>query len=373
LAQPGSTVEPATDNNAAVSSKPDPSYVKTRLGEGLTFESYTSSGIVEVPEMVVPAHVLILRTGSPSVIEWRSDGLERRAELAPGTISLIPAGFRHAARVFRPLPGEASILQMVPRFFDRGVGEISKGAKLELIEHRDLNDPQIIRLVKSIQADIASGLLGGSLFSESVAIALSVHIASHYSAEKPLLESYRGGLSRSNLNRVREYIDAHMGNRLELGELASVAGLNLFHFARAFRQSTGQPPHQYVVRQRIERAKQILRDPLSTVLEASARTGFVDQSHFSKVFRRIVGVSPSEFRAGVNDGVKSHSMRPSLPRQSGEGSSTDRGRQSARQCVPILREGQRTSLTGHYATRATQRNRVPDTGRGLRTYTYTPF
>lgn len=299
MSHPGSTVVPGTRDHAAALSQPAPSYVKTRLGEGLTFESYTSSGVVEVPEMVVPAHVLIVRTGSPSVIEWQFNGRERREELGPGTVSLIPAGFRHAARVFRPLPGEASILQIAPKFFDRGIGDNSTRAKLELVEYRNFMDPQIARLVKSIQADIASGLPGGSLFSESVATALSVHIASRYSVERPSMESYRGGLSRSNLNRVREYIDSHLGDRLELGELAIVAGLNLFHFARAFRQSTGVTPHQYVLHQRIEQAKQMLRDPRSTVLEASARTGFVDQSHFSKVFRRVVGVSPSEFRAGA--------------------------------------------------------------------------
>jgi AraC family transcriptional regulator len=296
---PGSTVEPDTRDDGRVPSQPVPTYVKTNLGQSLAFESYMSSGIVEVPEMVVPAHVLILRTGSPSIIEWRSNGRERREELAPGTVSLVPAGFRHAARVFRPLPGEAFILQLAPKFLERGIADIAKRAKLELIEHRHLRDPQIALLIRSIQGDIASGMASGPLFSESVATALVFHVASRYSIERPLLESYRGGLSRSNLNRVREYIDSHLAERLELGELAGVAGLNLFHFARAFRQSTGETPHQYVLRQRIERAMQILRDPRATVLEASARTGFVDQSHFSKVFRRTVGVSPTQFRAGA--------------------------------------------------------------------------
>jgi AraC family transcriptional regulator len=66
---------------------------------------------------------------------------------------------------------------------------------------------------------------------------------------------------------------------------------------RAFKQSTGESPHQYPLRQRVERAKDLLRDPQSTVFLASALTGFVDQSHFSKVFRRVVSVSPSEFRS----------------------------------------------------------------------------
>lgn len=98
------------------------------------------------------------------------------------------------------------------------------------------------------------------------------------------------------LNRVLEHINENLSDNLELSVLAEVAGVNLYHFARAFKQSTGESPHQYVLRRRIEQAKELLRHPQLSVIEASARTGFVDQSHFSKVFRRIVGIAPSEFR-----------------------------------------------------------------------------
>jgi AraC family transcriptional regulator len=263
------------------------------------FESYVSSGVVEVPEMESPAHVLILRIGSPSVIEWQSEGREHRYEHPPGSVSLIPAGLRRAATVFRPLPGVASILQIEPKFLDANVRDVTRGGKLELVQHVDLRDAQIARLIESIFIDVQAGSPAGPLFGESIATALSLHVARQYAADRPPMDSYRGGLSRSNLNRVHEFIDTHLGGQLELAELADVTGLNLFHFARAFKQSTGESPHQYVLRRRIERAKQFLRDPRSTVLEASARTGFVDQSHFSKVFRRVVGLSPTEFRSSL--------------------------------------------------------------------------
>jgi AraC family transcriptional regulator len=273
-----------------------PDYSKIAIGNSLTFESYVSSGVVEVPEMANRAHVLILRTGSPSVIEWRSNGRDRRVELAPGSVSLLPAGLRQAATVFRPLPGVGSILQIQPAFFNRGIGEIARSGKVELIRSMDLNDGQISRLMESLREDTAAGSPSGSLFAESVAMALSAHIAQRYSTLTTKLEPYRGGLSRSRLNRVLEYINANLNDKLELGVLAEVVGLNLYHFARAFKQSTGETPHQYVLRRRIERAKEFLRYSQLPVIEASARTGFVDQSHFSKVFRRIVGVAPSEYR-----------------------------------------------------------------------------
>lgn len=115
-------------------------------------------------------------------------------------------------------------------------------------------------------------------------------------AELTRLDRYRGGLSRRSLKLVLEYIHAHLHDNVQLSSLAEIAGLNLYHFAKAFKQSTGESPHQYTLRRRIERARELLRDPHVSVLEVSARTGFVDQSHFSKVFRRIAGVAPSECR-----------------------------------------------------------------------------
>jgi AraC family transcriptional regulator len=217
-------------------------------------------------------------------------------ELQPGSVSLLPVGLRQAAKVFRPLPGIGSILQIQAAFFDRGIGAIARGGRVELIRRMDLNDSQMSRLMESLRADIAAGSPSGSLFGESIAIALSAHIARRYSTVTTKLEEYRGGLSRFRLNRVVEYITANLIDNLELNVLAEVAGLNVYHFAKAFKQSTGETPHQYVLRRRIEQAKEFLRRSQLSIVEASARTGFVDQSHFSKVFRRIVGVAPSEYR-----------------------------------------------------------------------------
>jgi AraC family transcriptional regulator len=197
------------------------------------------------------------------------------------------------------LPGAASILQIQPALFDRSIGEIAKGGRVELIRRMDLNDDQISRLMEALRADIAAGSPSGPVFGESIALALSAHVAQRYSTLTTNLETHRGGLSRLRLNRVLEYINTNLSDKLELGVLSEVVGLNLYHFARAFKQSTGETPHQYVLRRRIERAKEFLRHSRLPVVEASARTGFVDQSHFSKVFRRIVGVAPSEYRNSV--------------------------------------------------------------------------
>lgn len=277
-----------------------PRHSRTALGKDLVFNEYVSSGIVEVPEMENPAIVLILRTGSPSLFEWRADGRDHSAELPAGSVSLLPAGMRQAARVTRPLPGVASVLEIKQSFFARSIGQIAKGGRVELLRRLNLNDAQVCRLMETLRTDVSSGLPGGGpLFGEAIAIALSAHIAQRYSNLETKLEPYRGGLSRLRLNRVLEHINANLSENLQLNTLAEVAGVNLYHFAKAFKQSTGESPHQYVLRRRVEQAKEFLRNSQGSVIEASARTGFVDQSHFSKVFRRIVGVAPSEYRSSV--------------------------------------------------------------------------
>jgi AraC family transcriptional regulator len=106
---------------------------------------------------------------------------------------------------------------------------------------------------------------------------------------------FRGGLPGGALRRVRGYIDSHIGERISLDELARQAGVSRFHFARQFRLSTGESPMEHLRRVRIERSKSILQARGSTIAEVAARLGFSDQSHFTRIFGRLVGVSPGSF------------------------------------------------------------------------------
>jgi AraC-like DNA-binding protein len=106
----------------------------------------------------------------------------------------------------------------------------------------------------------------------------------------------RGGLPPRVLRRVREYIEAHIAGNIELDALAAAAGLSVFHFARAFKQSTGMTPHSYVLGQRIKRAQELLASTDLPVASIALATGFSDQSHLARHFRAQVGVRPSAFR-----------------------------------------------------------------------------
>jgi AraC family transcriptional regulator len=107
------------------------------------------------------------------------------------------------------------------------------------------------------------------------------------------------GLPTARLKRVLEYIAAHLGDEIRLEILASIAGMSQHHFCELFRRSTGVSPHRFVIGQRVERGKRMLRDTDLSILEIGLATGFADQSHFTKTFRRMARVTPRDYRSAA--------------------------------------------------------------------------
>lgn len=109
----------------------------------------------------------------------------------------------------------------------------------------------------------------------------------------------RGGLSPAALHRVHDYIDAHLSESIELTELAGIAGLSIFHFARQFKHSEGITPHHYLVSRRVERAKELLVETNLSLSEIAFAVGFSDQSHLTRHFRQVVRITPGQFRRSL--------------------------------------------------------------------------
>jgi AraC family transcriptional regulator len=170
-------------------------------------------------------------------------------------------------------------------------------ARLTLPPLDGLDLPQIRAAMWAVNAELTADA-GGPLAAESLANVLAVHLIRHVLAPRRPGRERDGMLPRCRLRAVVEHIEGHLDVGLTLGQMAAVARLSPYHFARQFKRATGLPPHQYVIARRVERARQVLQAGTDLSLaEVAAHAGFSDQSQFSHHFKRLVGVTPGQFRA----------------------------------------------------------------------------
>jgi AraC family transcriptional regulator len=108
---------------------------------------------------------------------------------------------------------------------------------------------------------------------------------------------YKGGLPGNRLKRVLDFVADSLDQNISLSQLAAIAGMSPHYFSQLFKQSTGRAPHNYVLMQRIERAKQQLREFKHSVIDVGLDVGFQNPSHFARMFRKLAGTTPSEYRA----------------------------------------------------------------------------
>jgi AraC family transcriptional regulator len=204
---------------------------------------------------------------------------------------------------------------MEPRFLSRSLEDTAHHQDVELTTHWNLHDRHIQTLMLALHADLEDGSPAGPLYGESLGLALATYLIRRYSVRNSTEPDFRGGMPTMRLNRTLEFINQNLGRDLRLWELAQIAGMSPNYFCELFKASTGMPPYQYILRCRIERAKQYLRDPKFTLACAGAAAGFADQSHFTKVFRRIAGVTPMKFRGEIGP-VLDHDHEEHAPHSS---------------------------------------------------------
>jgi AraC family transcriptional regulator len=185
---------------------------------------------------------------------------------------------------------------MASGFLVRSFGNTTHLEEIELMTHWNLRDRHIQSLMLAMHADLGDDSPAGPLYSESLALALGLYLIRRYSIRGSNNPQPRGGMPTARLNRVLDFINQNFAKDLRLWELAGLAGMSPHYFCELFKASTGLTAYQCVLRCRIERAKQYLRDSKLTVAGVGATVGFVDQSHFTKGFRRMVGVTPMKYR-----------------------------------------------------------------------------
>ena len=168
--------------------------------------------------------------------------------------------------------------------------------EVELPIYRKFADPRLRALVAAVHSETVAGFPSGQLFLDSVEQEIATALANGHAVGHKRMQIYRGGLGSARVRRIKEFVDAKMEGDLNIDEMAQSVGLSTAHFARMFRKSTGETPHQFVLRQRVDRAKAMLRAPDTRILDVAVACGFKTQQHFAQVFRDACGVSPKEYR-----------------------------------------------------------------------------
>lgn len=247
----------------------------------------------EMPECFSVQHVIgiPIEISSPYRSERRLDGCFQSEQISEGDILVIPAHNRHW-NYSDTQEDNFIVLSLEPIVFARTIYESIDPDRVELVPHFVKPDPLIHGIGLALKAELESGRLGGCLYAESMATALFAHLLRWYSAQNHPIREYTGGLPKYKLRQVIDYINNHLDQDLGLAKLAELVQMSPHYFARLFKQSTEFAPHQYVIRCRVERAKQLLLQGKLTIAQVAYAVGFAHQSHLNRHFKRWLGVTP---------------------------------------------------------------------------------
>lgn len=212
----------------------------------------------------------------------------------PGDLILYPAHFPSSAYDAKNV--NQTILYLEPFFVEHAAQDLVVGGRVEFVAQPRFENEFIGDIGKHLLAEVESGGATGNLYAESLAIALAAKLIKNYSTARIAAHDYKGGLSKHNLRLVTDFINENLSEDLSLDALAALCGLSLYHFARMFKQSTEFAPHQFVIKQRIELAKRLLRETDLQIVEICLRVGFESQNHFTTLFRRHTGATPKIYR-----------------------------------------------------------------------------
>jgi len=167
---------------------------------------------------------------------------------------------------------------------------------LELLPELQIRDPQLEAIALLLLTELQQNNVGSQLYIDSLTNVLAVHLLRYHVTTKPQPKIYPGGLTQRQLLQVLDYIHDYLHQEIKLADLANLLGVSQFHFSHLFKQSLGIAPYQYLLQQRIERAKQLLQQTERSIVDIALACGFNSHSHLSKQFRQLTGASPRQYR-----------------------------------------------------------------------------
>ncbi|RYG62984.1 AraC family transcriptional regulator [bacterium] len=254
------------------------------------FEDYSS-----------PFYALDVHLSHPYHLEWKDGRNYRRTWMQAGAICLAPPDKPISMRWNDSLV--ILSVKLEPSLLLRTAECMKLRGQLEIPESHGDVDPQLAGIAGALWAEAQNGYPTGRVFSESLVTAITSRVLQGFSVQN-LVAPLENKLAPRAWRAVRDYIEDELDSDLSLNEMAEIAGLSPYHFARCFKETAGKTPHQYVISRRVERARQLLATSRLSLAQIALQCGFSDQSHLSRQFKRSLGVTPATLQSQFQIGRK---------------------------------------------------------------------
>jgi AraC family transcriptional regulator len=245
-------------------------------------------------------------SGNDSLVTRRAAGVEDRRVARHGTIWLSPPGLPEGSvEIAEDLVGILHIYLPPSRFSQLYLGIDIDESSVRLLRYEGaFEDALLFEIAHAIAAELRAQTWAGSVLVETLANSLAARLVQKHTRASVLSPPRltREGLDRRRLYRVLDYIAANLEGDLTIDRMASIANLSKYHFARAFRKSTGQSPHSYVSAKRFERAKALLMQGERSLVDIALALGFSCQANFTRAFKQATGQTPGHFRENLGRG-----------------------------------------------------------------------
>jgi AraC family transcriptional regulator len=269
---------------------------------GILVEQHEYSSISsKTEEKELPAlsdHWLILPLGHPSYLSQKSDDRLHESLFQKGDSLLIPA---RKPTYWRCPSSELALTELNIHIQSESIKKVAKASQMDtqqidLANHFRKQDLQLQHIAMLFLAELRSGGVMGRLYIESLTQALIIHLLRHYSEVVQIVTSKNRSLTHIQLQEAIDYIHTHLDRDLSLFQIAKVINISPTYFASLFKRATGTSPHQYVIQQRVERAKLMLSKTDMAIADIALQVGFSSQSHLTQQFKRLTGVTPKQVR-----------------------------------------------------------------------------
>lgn len=247
-------------------------------------------GAIEIPEHQHGELCLHLQVGGAPELEWWSEGRNHVEQTSAGEMILLAPGTRDRLRWSES--SERLVVSVKTEMLEREAAALGVRGAVDFRNQWALRDAGLARLVLEMQREAGDGFPLGALYVDMLETELTHALLRGHAEADGVWAPLRGKLPQPKLRRALEFMTANLHRDLRLEEIAAELGLSSSHFAHEFRASTGQTPYQYVMQQRVEQAKAMLRGGLA-VKEVAVATGFSSDVNFVRAFRQKVGVSPA--------------------------------------------------------------------------------